>query len=90
MPTAKEKYAARVAEVESLQRQLNERPGEAAVVAGLLVEAAGDGQVTYLFDDTTPAGGVARARADRAVQNAAGRVDPVATHDARGVDAQLG
>jgi hypothetical protein len=42
VPTAKEKYAARVAEVESLQRQLNERPGEAAVVAGLLLEAAGD------------------------------------------------
>jgi ABC-type multidrug transport system permease subunit len=49
----------------------------------LVVEAAADGQVTYLFDDTNPDARVARARADRAVQNAAGRVDPVATHDAR-------
>lgn len=42
MPTTKEKYAARVVEIESLQRQLKERPGDAAVVAGLLLEAAGD------------------------------------------------
>jgi len=49
----------------------------------LVAEAAGDGQVTYLFDDTNPDARVARARADRAVQTAAGRVDPVTSHDAR-------
>lgn len=42
MPTTKEKYAARVVEIEALQRQLQERPADAAIVAGLLLEAAGD------------------------------------------------
>jgi len=49
----------------------------------LVVQSAPDGKVTYLFDDTNPDARVARARADRAVQSAAGRVDPVAAVDER-------
>ena len=43
-PTAKEKYAARLAELDALRHELEagKRPGDGAVVAGLLLEAAGD------------------------------------------------
>lgn len=42
--SSKEKYAARVTELEALHRELEEgkRPGDGAVIAGLLLEAAGD------------------------------------------------
>lgn len=42
--TSREKYAARVAELEALQHELaaGKRPGDGAVVVGLLLEAAGD------------------------------------------------
>ncbi|PZR10820.1 MAG: hypothetical protein DI536_19295 [Archangium gephyra] len=42
--TTREKYAARVAELEALQHELaaGKRPGDGAVVVGLLLEAAGD------------------------------------------------
>lgn len=47
----------------------------------LVIEPAASGGVTYRFDDTNPEGRSARALADRAVQIAAGRVDPVAASD---------
>ncbi len=43
-PSSREKYAARVAELEALHHELEagKRPGDGAVVVGLLLEAAGD------------------------------------------------
>jgi ABC-type multidrug transport system permease subunit len=49
-------------------------------VALLALPAAG-GVIEYRYDDTNPEGRAARLLADRAVQKAAGRVDPVATSD---------
>jgi ABC-type multidrug transport system permease subunit len=40
-----------------------------------------DGEVVYQFDDTNPEGRTARMLADRAVQQAAGRTDPVSSSD---------
>jgi ABC-2 type transport system permease protein len=40
-----------------------------------------NGSVVYRYDDTNPEGRTARMLADRAVQQAAGRVDPVSTND---------
>ena len=50
-------------------------------VVVLLAEQATDGRVTYRYDDTNPESRSARILADRAIQRAAGRVDPVATSD---------
>ena len=47
----------------------------------LLAEQAADGAVTYRFDDTNPESRTARMLADRAIQRAAGRQDPIATAD---------
>jgi ABC-2 type transport system permease protein len=47
----------------------------------LLVEPGPQGGVVYRYDDTNPEGRSARALADRAVQRAAGRTDPVAAND---------
>jgi ABC-type polysaccharide/polyol phosphate export permease len=47
----------------------------------LVVEHGPDGRVRYRYDDTNPEGRSARALADRAVQVAAGRTDPVAADD---------
>jgi ABC-type polysaccharide/polyol phosphate export permease len=47
----------------------------------LVVEPAGDGAVTFRYDDTNPEGRAARALVDRAIQRAAGRVDPVSASD---------
>jgi ABC-type multidrug transport system permease subunit len=47
----------------------------------LLVVPGQGGAVEYEFDDTNPDGRTARLLADRAIQRAAGRVDPVATSD---------
>lgn len=47
----------------------------------LLVERPADGSVRYHYDDTNPEGRDARMRADDAVQQSAGRADPVAVHD---------
>jgi len=49
-------------------------------VALLAVPGSG-GAVVYRYDDTNPEGRTARMLADRAVQRAAGRVDPVASSD---------
>ena len=48
----------------------------------LLAEAGPEGAVVYRYDDTNPEGRTARMFADRAVQRAAGRADPVPTSDA--------
>jgi ABC-type multidrug transport system permease subunit len=50
-------------------------------VVVLLAEQAADGAVTYRYDETNPESRTARMLADRAIQRAAGRVDPVATTD---------
>jgi ABC-2 type transport system permease protein len=47
----------------------------------LLVERPVDGSVLYHYDDTNPEGRDARMRADDAVQQSAGRADPVAARD---------
>jgi len=47
----------------------------------LLAEPGPAGTVIYRYDDTNPEGRTARMLADRAVQRAAGRVDPVAASD---------
>ncbi len=47
----------------------------------LLVERPADGSVLYHYDDTNPEGRDARMRADMAVQESAGRTDPVAAQD---------
>ena len=47
----------------------------------LFVERPGDGSVVYHYDDTNPEGRDARMRADAAVQQRAGRQDPVAAQD---------
>jgi ABC-type multidrug transport system permease subunit len=47
----------------------------------LLVERPADGAVVYRYDDTNPQGRDARMRADIAVQQSAGRQDPVAASD---------
>lgn len=48
----------------------------------LLVEGPANGTVRYHYDDTNPAGRDARLRVDLAVQESAGRVDPIAAEDA--------
>jgi ABC-2 type transport system permease protein len=47
----------------------------------LLVERSSDGSVVYHYDDTNPEGRDARLRTNAAVQEAAGRVDPVAVRE---------
>jgi ABC-2 type transport system permease protein len=47
----------------------------------LLALPGPDGSATYHYDDTNPEGRTARMLADRAIQRAAGRVDPVSTND---------
>ena len=47
----------------------------------LLADAAPDGSVVYRYDDTNPEARTARVLADRAIQRAAGRVDPVRAAD---------
>ena len=47
----------------------------------LLVERPANGSVLYHYDDTNPEGRDARMRADMAVQQSAGRADPVVAQD---------
>jgi len=64
--------------------QLSQQDGERALREGkvaLLVVPGPNGSVTYRFDDTNPEGRTARMLADRAVQRAAGRVDPVSSNE---------
>jgi ABC-type multidrug transport system permease subunit len=65
-------------------QQLSEGPAGEALKTGkaaLLVAPAPGGGVVYRYDETNPEGRTARMLADRAVQRAAGRVDPVKAHD---------
>jgi ABC-2 type transport system permease protein len=65
-------------------QQLNPQAAENALRTGkvaLLAMPGPGGAVVYLYDDTNPEGRSARLLADRAVQQAAGRVDPVAASD---------
>jgi ABC-type multidrug transport system permease subunit len=63
---------------------LDERAASNALVTGRAVLFAGPadgGGVVYRYDDTNPDGRTARLLADRAVQQAAGRVDPSPARD---------
>ena len=66
-----------VEQLDSKAAQEALRNGKVALVA---LPGAG-GAVEYRYDDTNPEGRAARLLADRAIQKAAGRVDPVATSD---------
>jgi ABC-type multidrug transport system permease subunit len=66
-------------------RQLPDAEARQALRTGQvsLIAAPGEsGVVTYRYDDTNPDGRTARMIADRAIQVAAGRIDPVAAADA--------
>lgn len=65
----------RLLDDEAARRAL--RTGKAA----LLAAAAPDGSVGYRYDDTNPEGRTARMLADRAIQRAGGRADPVPSRD---------
>lgn len=68
--------------------EVQELPAAAAAEAlrtgkvALLAEPGAGGGVVYRYDDTNPEGRTARMLADRAVQRAAGRADPVGSSDA--------
>jgi ABC-2 type transport system permease protein len=64
--------------------QMDENAARLALRNGkvaLLVEPGPSGSVVYRYDDTNPEGRSARLFADRAVQRAGGRTDPVASAD---------
>src|SRR3984957_7182113 len=67
-------------EVQQLQTQAAQEALRTGKVA-LLATPGSSGAVEYRYDDTNPEGRAARLLADRAIQRAAGRVDPVATND---------
>jgi ABC-2 type transport system permease protein len=65
-------------------QQLDPEAAQEALRTGkvaLLVAPGPNGAVEYRYDDTNPEGRAARMLADRAIQRAAGRVDPVTTND---------
>jgi len=65
-------------------QQLAPEAGQEALRTGkvaLLAIPGSSGTVEYRYDDTNPEGRAARLLADRVIQRAAGRVDPVATSD---------
>jgi len=65
-------------------QQLSSAAAEEALRTGkaaLLAEPGPGGAVVFRYDDTNPEGRTARMLADRAVQRAAGRTDPVASSD---------
>jgi ABC-2 type transport system permease protein len=65
-------------------QQLAEAPAREALRNGkvaLLAVRGADGGVIYLYDPTNPEARTARMLADRAVQQAAGRIDPVLSRD---------
>ncbi len=64
-------------------QELDQQAADAALRAGkiALVAEPGANGVVYRYDDTNPEGRTARMLADRAMQRAAGRVDPVTSQD---------
>ena len=65
-------------------QQLDSEAAQEALRSGkvaLLAAPGFSGTVQYRYDNTNPEGRAARLLADRAIQSAAGRVDPVATSD---------
>jgi ABC-2 type transport system permease protein len=65
-------------------QQLDTEAAQEALRTGkvaLLAAPGSSGSVEYRYDDTNPEGRAARLLADRAIQRAARRVDPVATTD---------
>lgn len=65
-------------------QQMDSNDAEEALRTGkvaLLAVPGSNGAVIYRYDDTNPEGRAARMLADRAVQQAAGRIDPVRTTD---------
>ena len=63
---------------------MDETAGREALRTGriaLMVDRTADGSIAFRYDDTNPEGRSARALADRVLQRAAGRVDPVHTTD---------
>lgn len=67
-------------EVEQLDLEAAQEALRTGKVA-LLAAPGSSGAVEYRYDDTNPEGRAARLLADRAIQRAAGRADPVATSD---------
>ena len=67
-------------DVEQLSAPAAEEALRTGKVALLAVPSPG-GAVVYRYDDTNPEGRTARMLADRAIQRAAGRVDPVPSSD---------
>jgi ABC-2 type transport system permease protein len=71
-----------VVELPAARAEEELRTGKVALVAAPGPKGApGDGAVVYRYDDTNPEGRTARMLADRAIQRAAGRVDPVRSSD---------
>ena len=64
-------------------QELDVRAADDALRAGkiALIAEPGNGGVVYQYDDTNPEGRTARMLADRAVQRAGGRIDPVKSGD---------
>jgi ABC-2 type transport system permease protein len=65
-------------------QQLDSQAAQEALRTGkvaLLAVPGTSGTIEYRYDDTNPEGRAARLLADRAIQRAAGRIDPVATSD---------
>lgn len=67
-------------DVEALDEPAAQEALRTGKVALIVLPGAG-GAVEYEYDDTNPEGRAARLLADRAIQNAAGRTDPIATGD---------
>jgi ABC-2 type transport system permease protein len=82
---AARREAARRARASLADAEAALRNGKVALVA----EPGANGAVVYRYDDTNPEGRSARMLADRAVQRAAGRQDPIAASDTPDARARL-
>jgi ABC-type polysaccharide/polyol phosphate export permease len=72
--------AEKLLDVQEMDPQAAQEALRTGKVALLAVPGA-SGAVEYRYDDTNPEGRAARLLADRAIQRAAGRIDPVSTSD---------